>query len=119
MILEIQYLFILSQVLIWEKYWIGVIQVARGIETLGYWIFIIGVIAIIKVFLNQLSHIFTAENCGQYSVTRGGYWDYCKFKSTSEPDWVAKSWKEKTDMTMKRVYDFGPSLGRPTQFDSK
>ena len=41
-ILEIQYLFILSQVLIWEKYWIGVIQVARGIETLGYWIFIIG-----------------------------------------------------------------------------
>jgi len=59
----------------------------------------------------------TAENCGQYSVTRGGYWDYCKFKSTSEPDWVAKSWKEKTDITMKRVYDFGPSLGRPTQFD--
>ena len=40
-ILEIQYLFILSQVLIWEKYWIGVIQVARGIETFGYWIFII------------------------------------------------------------------------------
>ena len=119
MILEIQYLFILSQVLIWEKYWIGVIQVARGIETLGYWIFIIGVIAIIKVFLNQLSHIFTAENCGQYSVTRRGYWDYCKFKSISEPDWVAKSWKEKTDITMKRVYDFGPSLGRPTQFDSK
>ena len=32
---------------------------------------------------------------------------------------VAKTWQEKTDITMQRVYDYGPSVGRPTQFDSK
>ena len=65
-------------------------------------------------FLSIYEKWFTADNCGHYSLTRG-YWDYCLYKKNSQPDYLSKSWEEKTGIIMKQVVDYGPSLGLPTE----
>jgi len=44
----------------------------------------------------------TADHCGEWSLTNG-YWDYCLYLDTSKPDYVAKTWEEKTDEIMAQV----------------
>ena len=45
---------------------------------------------------------FEADKCGEYSLTTG-YWDYCLYKDSSKPDYLAMGWEEKTNEVMKKV----------------
>jgi len=50
----------------------------------------------------------TEDKCGESGVS--GYWDYCLYLDTSKPDYVAKTWEEKTDEIMAQVME-EPSQG--------
>ena len=43
-----------------------------------------------------------ADECGNYSLTRG-YYDYCLYLESSIPDDLARDWEEKTDSIMEQV----------------
>ena len=45
---------------------------------------------------------FVADKCGEYSLTTG-YWDYCLYKDSSKPDYLAMGWEEKTNEIMEKV----------------
>ena len=45
---------------------------------------------------------FVADKCGEYSLTTG-YWDYCLYKDSSKPDYLAMGWEEKTNEIMGKV----------------
>merc|ERR1719414_2192903 len=44
----------------------------------------------------------TADKCGEWSLT-SGYWDYCLYKDSSKPDYLAMTWEEKTNEIMEQV----------------
>jgi len=44
----------------------------------------------------------TADKCGEWSLT-SGYWDYCLYKDSSKPDYLAMTWQEKTNEIMEQV----------------
>ena len=37
---------------------------------------------------------YTADSCGEYTLGFG-YWDFCLYKDSSKPNYVAMDWKEK------------------------
>ena len=59
-------------------------------------------------FRHQQSHktkymsLSVADECGEYSLSRG-YYDYCLYLDSSKPEYLALSWKEKTDLIMDQV----------------
>ena len=60
---------------------------------------------------------FAADKCGEYSPTTG-YWDYCLYKDSSKPDYLAMGWEEKTNEVMEKVMD-EPSPGNFPNFRCK
>ena len=46
--------------------------------------------------------LFTADECGQYSLTRG-YYDYCLYLDSARPDFLGMTWEEKTSTIMEQV----------------
>ena len=60
---------------------------------------------------------FEADKCGEYSLTTG-YWDYCLYKDSSKPDYLAMGWEEKTNEVMEKVMA-EPSPGNFLDFDCK
>ena len=43
-----------------------------------------------------------ADKCGEWSLT-SGYWDYCIYQDSAKPEYVSKTWEEKTDEIMTKV----------------
>ena len=54
-------------------------------------------------------------SCGEYDLIRG-YWDYCLYKDSSKPDYVALDWKTKHDLLWAEIKS-DPSIGEyyPTE----
>ena len=54
------------------------------------------------MFLSKNQFILIADECGEYSTTRG-YWDYCLYKDISKPDYLGLNWEEKTNMIINKL----------------
>ena len=57
-----------------------------------------------KIHLHNMIfyHMNKADKCGEWSLT-SGYWDYCIYQDSAKPEYVSKTWEEKTDEIMTKV----------------
>lgn len=45
--------------------------------------------------LFYLDWCYTADSCGEFGVIQLGYWDYCQYLESGQPDYSAMTWQEK------------------------
>ena len=61
-----------------------------------------------------------ADKCGEWSLT-SGYWDYCIYQDSAKPEYLSKTWEEKTDEIMTKViaeHTSGTFPSAASNFDS-
>ena len=51
------------------------------------------------------SILISEDSCGQFSLSRLRYYDWCLYKDSSKADYVAQDWQTKTESIMNQIIE--------------